>query len=359
MNTIKCPKCRHEFPISEIVEGELRGKLEAKIKQEVEEKSFLELADLQKQLAEKDQKVTEFREQELKLRQKNRALEDREKDIDIEIEKKLNQQTKQIENKVLERVTEEHRLKEAEQEKRLQDALKANEELSRKLQQGSQQLQGEVQELYIEQVLRQAFPYDSIEEIKKGVRGGDAFQTVKTQIGNLCGSILWESKRTQTWSELWVDKLKENARRIKAHFGVIISNNMPSDIKSGLGSRGENLWICTPEMIITLAKLLRKALMDVAKQKHINLNKQTRAERLYDYISSHEFVQQVEMMIETYIGMKNEIDQERRALEKSWKKREAQIGRLILGVSGIYGSLQGTVGPALPEIKSLSLPSGE
>lgn len=345
MNThIKCPKCGEEIEISSEIEKNLRAKIES-------EKS-LELEDLKKALKEKEEKMEEFREKELALREKTRKLEDKEKELELNTQRRIDEERKKIEEETLKRASDEHRMKDLEKEKLINDLKKSLEEAQRKAQQGSMQTQGEVLELDLEETLRRLFPTDEIIEVKKGELGGDIRQIVKSQRGTVCGMILWESKRTKAWKEEWVVKLREDLRRDKAHVGVIISDVLPKEIARGIGEKG-GIWIASTKFIEPLANLLRKNLYDIAKEKSIKLNRQTKAEELYDFATGREFVQQVERMVEIYLEMREQVAKERASSERQWKQREMQVNRLLTGVSGIYGSIQGIAGTALPQIKQL------
>jgi hypothetical protein len=231
------------------------------------------------------------------------------------------------------------------------------EDANKKATQGSQQLQGEVQELDLEVTLRESIVTDIIESVGKGVMGADIRQIVKTQRGNTCGTILWESKRTKAWSDGWVTKLKEDRLRDKANAAAIVSEVLPEEIKNGMGLK-DGIWVCHPKLVIPLALLLHKAIEDAARQKFVSDRRQTDAERIYAVVTGHEFVQQVESMMETYNEMLTQIERERVAFEKFWKLRESQVKHLKSGVSGIVGELQEAAGPALPPIKSLELDTG-
>jgi hypothetical protein len=197
---------------------------------------------------------------------------------------------------------------------------------------------------------------DSIEPIGKGVLGADIRQVVKSPGGKTCGSILWESKRTKAWSDGWITKLKDDMRNDKANIPAIVSETLPEEAKTGMGLK-DGVWVCSPKLFTPLAMLLRKSLIDAAYQKFVSDNRQTKAEQIYGYVTSHEFAQQVESMVEVYTSMLEQITKERVAFEKSWKLRESQVHRLLSGVSGIYGQIQGAAGPALPPIKNLELDS--
>lgn len=348
-NSIKCPKCGHEFP------APLNPEIEKHLREEIESEKNLELQDLKKTLQEKEEKIGDFRKQELELREKSRKLEEKEKDLELETQRRIDEEKKKIEEDTAKRLVDEHHLKDLEKDKKLSDMEHLVEELKRKSQQGSMQTQGEVGELELEKILHELFPTDEINEVKKGELGGDVRQIVKTQKGTDCGLILWERKRTKAWTEDWVNKLKEDMQRDKANLGIIITEVLPKDFKKQIGEKS-GIWITTPAFIEPLATLLRKVLYDVAKEKAVKLNKQTKAEEIYDFVTSNEFTQQVERMMTIYSEMNEEISKERAVAERQWKQREMQVTRLITGVSGIYGSMQGIAGSALPSVKSLELP---
>jgi hypothetical protein len=291
--TIKCPKCGEIIEVSEDFKAEVNS----------------EVAELKKALQEKDVKMDQFRDQELELRAKARKQEEQEKELELTTQRRIDEEKQKIEELTLQKASEEHRMKDLEKDKKISDMEHLVEELKRKSEQGSMQTQGEVLELDLEETLKKLFPTDEITEVKKGELGGDIRQLVKTQRGTVCGLIIWESKRTKAWSEEWVTKLREDLRRDKAHIGAIVTEAMPKEIKKGIGEK-LGIWICTPEFMEPLANLLRKNLYDIAKEKSVSLNKQTKAEELYDFATSHEFVQQVERMVEIYLEMKDQVRRE-------------------------------------------------
>lgn len=358
MNTIKCPKCQYEFAVSEAVEADLRGKLEKEIKKKLDEEKELEVNDLKQQLKEKDQKVADFREQELKLRQEKRRLEDKEKELEIEMQRSLDQQIRLVEEKVLNKAAEEHRLKDLEKDKKIADLEKLAKELERKSQQGSQQLQGEVQELDLREKLKERFPEDEIEDVGKGVRGADIRQTVKSKGGNVCGVILWESKQTKAWQDKWLGKLKVDLRAEKANIPVIVTTALPKEINNGLGQK-EGVYVCAYSLFLPLAELLHRNLIEVAYQKFVGENRGSKAEAIYTYITGHEFRQQIEALAEVYREMQEQTTRERAAMERLWKTREGQIQRLLSATVNVYGKMQGLAGSSLGQIRGLELESGE
>ncbi len=345
--TLICPHCKQSIEISEA----LSHQVEEKILAEQQEKHAIELAEMKKQLA-------VAQNTELDLRKKQNKLDEERRTFDLDKQRQMDAEREKIRQKTLEEAAESQRMKNKEYEKKIEDMAKAVEEAQRKATQGSQQLQGEVQELDLEQLLQREFPGDTIEPVGKGVLGADIRQIVRSPRGLDCGRILWESKRTKAWSDGWVVKLKEDLRNDKANIPAIVSETLPEELKAGIGIR-DGVWVAGPALTLPLAMLLRKALLDSARQKMIAQNQQSKAEELYSYITSHEFANQVEAMVETYKDMQEQITRERTAFEKSWKQREAQVNRLLSGVAGIYGSMQGIAGPSLPTISRLELGVGE
>lgn len=347
---VTCPQCGHEFPASEGLEKKLRLQIEAE--------KLLEVKDLQKVIQENEEKIKSFREQELALREKSRKLEDKEKDLELETQRRMEIEKKKVEEDTAKRLAEEYRFKDLEKEKQISDMKKLIEDLKRTSQQNSMQTQGEVGELDLQDMLTKLFPTDEITEVKKGELGGDVRQVVRTQRGTDCGMILWERKRTKAWDEKWIAKLKEDMQRDKAHLGVIVSEVLPKDFKKEIGERN-GVWLVTTNFVEPIATLLRKNLYDIAKGRAIALNKQSKAEELYDFVTGRDFIVQVERMVEIYLEMRMQITKERVASEKLWKQREMQVDGLLKGVSGIYGGMQHIAGTALPQVKSLELPEGD
>lgn len=340
---IQCPHCKKEFDLPDA----FTHQIEEKVLGDQQKKHEEELSLMKKQLVDA-QKI------ELELRKQKNELDEEKRTFELTKQRQLDVEREKIRQKTLEEAADSQRLKNKEYEKKLEDMAKALEDAQRKGAQGSQQLQGEVLELDFEQMLMREFPGDSIEPIGKGVLGADVRQVVRSPRGIDCGTILWESKRTKAWSDGWLIKLKEDVRNDKANIPAIISETLPDDIKNGLGLK-DGVWVASPTLALPLAMLLRARLLDAARQKMIVQNQQSKAELLYGYVTSHEFAQQVEAMIETYRDMQIQITRERTAFEKSWKQREAQVTKLLSGVAGIYGSMQGIAGSSLPPIRNLEL----
>jgi hypothetical protein len=295
-----------------------------------------------------------MRENELRLREEKRKVEEKEKGLKLEVQRQLDEQRKKIEEEVLQQAVEEHRLKDKEKDKIIDDLKNSLDDARRKATQGSQQLQGEVLELDIEGLLKDSFPNDQIEPVEKGIKGADIRQIVKSPKGFASGVILWELKRTKAWTDSWIAKLKEDLRSEKANVPVIITTTLPKRLESGFGLY-EGVWIVAFNLVLPVATIIRKNLLDVAFEKAVSSHKGGKSEVLYDYITSHEFRQQVEAMMEVYREMQDQIAKEKAAYERIWKLREGQMQRLVSSTANVVGSIQGRVGHTALPIKGLEL----
>ncbi|MBI1954880.1 MAG: DUF2130 domain-containing protein [Acidobacteria bacterium] len=317
----------------------------------------VELADVRADAAEKAKKLKEAQDAELKLRKDKRDLEEAKRNLQLEVARTLDQERERIREEAAHAALEEHHLKDAEKDKKLQDALRMNEELRRKLEQGSQQTQGEVLELQLEEILRANYPMDDIEPVPKGMRGADVIQTVRAKSGALCGSIIWESKRTKAWSDGWITKLKDDQRIARADVAVIVTEVLPKDL-DGFGLR-DGIWIAHPRFVLGLATALRVTLSEVAFTKRASASKNETVEAVFQYLTGPEFRQRVEAIVTAFVELKNELDEEKRIAIRRWNKREKQIERVIANTSGMYGDLQGLIGGSMQSIPSLDAHSEE
>ena len=289
------------------------------------------------------------------LRESNKAKDNAE----LEAKKQLAEEEAKIREEVQKTESEKQRLNLATKEKTITDLQKALEDAQRKAAQGSQQLQGEILELDLEEALAHHFRDDEINPIAKGVNGADISHTVKSQSGIACGVILWEIKRTKNWTDGWIPKLKADLRSAKANIPVIISEILPKQLDQDMG-QVDGVWIVKPKLAIVLGTLLRKSLLDAGRQKALAANQGDKASALYGFVTSHEFSQQVESMIETYQEMTIQVTKERVAYEKLWAQREKQAQKLLMGTANIIGSMQGHIGASsMPKIKGLELGEGE
>jgi hypothetical protein len=320
------------------------------------EKVSLELTDLRQQVEEKAKAVKEFQEKELQLRKEKRALEEEKQNLELEVQRKLDAERENIRKTAEQRASEEHLLKMREKDKLIEDLKSQTEELKRRIEQGSQQLQGEVLELELEDMLRTVFVHDTVEPVPKGMRGADVMQKVCGPKGDFCGTIIWESKRTKAWSDGWIDKLKEDQREARADVAVIVSTVLPKEM-SGIG-QVNGVWVTEYPLAVGLATALRTGLVQVAMAKQSAVGKNEKMDMLYGYLCGPEFRQQIEGIVEAFVSMRKDLDQEKRAMEKVWAKREKQIDRVVKNCVRMYGSMQGIIGgAALPELKSLDLPA--
>ncbi|MBW2637012.1 MAG: DUF2130 domain-containing protein, partial [Deltaproteobacteria bacterium] len=312
-----------------------RIKIEAEVKEKITEESELKTKDLLEQLKEKDEKLKASQETELELRKQRRELEESKKAFELEMARKLDEEREKIREAAARTVTDEHRLKDLEKEKQISDLRKQIEELRRKAEQGSQQMQGEVLELELEEILKINFSSDIIEPVPKGIRGADVVQKVHSQTGQYCGTIIWESKRTKAWSDTWIQKLKDDQREVRADIAVLLSIALPKDVNNFAYTDG--IWVTDYSSIIGLTIALRMNLIQVAMTKLSSVGKQEKMEVLYTYLSGTEFRQKVEAIVEAFVTMKKDLDQEKRAMTKIWSKREKQIERVINNTAGMYG----------------------
>jgi hypothetical protein len=315
-----------------------------------------ELTFLKEQLQTKDKKLEEAQEQELALRKKQTQLEDEKKAFELEKQRQLDAERAKIKEEAEKQATELQQLKMLEMQKQLNDALKANEEMRRKLQQGSQQTQGEVLELELENLLKTEFPMDDIQPVAKGIRGADVLQVVKDRQGRTCGTILWELKNAQ-WTDKWLEKLREDQRTSKADLAVLVSINMPATIKTFSYQKG--IWVTSRPLCTALASALRFQLYQVATTKLAAVGKSEKMEVLYNYLSGNEFKQRVEAIVEAFTSMQEDLEVEKRWYQKKWSKQEKNIRKVIDHTLGMHGDLQSIMGASLPEIKQLQLESGE
>jgi len=250
---------------------------------------------------------------------------------------------------------EKNRLILAEKDKQLKDMRNQIDVLKRKAEVSSQQLKGEVLELELEDLLKNAFPFDEIKPITKGMKGADVIQVVKTQYGKICGKILWETKRTKSWSDSWIQKLKDDQRSEKADIAVIVSEVLPKGLSIFREIKG--VWVSEISSSISLGVALRVVLIRVAREREFHKGKKEKMELIYSYLTGPEFRNRVEAIIEGFVAMKTELEGEKRAMEKIWSRRAKQIEKVIYNLSGMHGDLEGIAGKALPVIKVLELPS--
>lgn len=326
-----------------------------KIYETAKESAAVEIRDLKDQLSQKSRELDEARKIELEARKRLREVEDKERNLTLEIERKVAQEREQIASQARTTVEEEFRLKAREKDLVIEGLKKQIDELKRKAEQGSNQLQGEAQEIELYELLSATFKYDTITRVRKGKEGADDLMEVHNQNGVACGSILFESKRTKAWSDNWIEKAKNDQREAKADLVVIVSRVLPKDIPH-IGQH-EGVWICDLQSAIGLATALREALLAVSHARAALAGKNEKMELIYQYLSGPEFKRRIEAIIEAFRYMKEDLEAEKRATYKRWAEREKQIDKVTSNAAGLYGDISGIVAGILPEIKALELPA--
>jgi hypothetical protein len=365
---IQCPACGVPIPISEAIASRIREGLEATLREEHEqhlraaveraraqgrEEYERSIADLSNQVAEQRRKAEEAQKRELTLLKRTRELEERQQELDLEVERRVDSEKKRIEEELRRIAAEQYSLKLKEKDSQIDDLKTLLEEARRKSEQGSQERQGEVLELDLEEVLERSFPQDVIRPVPKGIRGADLIQEVRDATLAPCGTIIWESKNTRQWSPAWLQKLKDDQRAAGASVAVLVSVSLPDGVRSFAFLDG--VWVSSIGCYLPLAVALREQLIRVAFARKAAEGMHDKMESLYAYLSSDEFRQRVEASVETFRAMQDQLVRERRAMEKLWKEREKQIERVVLNTVGMYGAIRGIIGAKLPEIPTLDL----
>ncbi len=341
----------------DIIAEKERVKIEKEAKITAEKEVSVRMLDLQEEVKEKSGKLKGLEEQELALRKDKRQLEERAENLELEVARKIDEETEKIKNAATEKALESYRLKEKEKDLQIEGFKKQLDDLNRKLEQRSQQAQGEAQEVELEEILRQKFPYDEITPVNKGKKGADVLQIVNSSSGKNCGIIIWESKRTQAWSNGWVDKIKENQRDEKADIAVIVTATLPKDINRFDLVKG--VWITDLPCTLALATALRENLIGISMSRLAQVGKSQKMDLLFEYLSGPEFGQRVQAIAEAFVALKKDLGDEKRAFEKMWSKREKQLELVIKNTAGMYGDVQGIIGSSLAELPILELPAGD
>lgn len=404
-DTIVCPNCAHEIEVTEVVAAQVRKEMQnefdAKLRErdaEIAKKEAalaaerervakesasvdarvqetlaserkaivenalkkakddvaVELGASQSELAEIRTKLKAAQDQELELRKKGRALEEEKQAFELTLTRKLDEERAAIRETAKKEAADERLLKEAEKDKVIGDLKKQIEDMKRTAEQGSQQAQGEVFELALEETLRRTFPRDVIEPVPKGVHGGDIVHHVHDASGTRVASMLWESKRTKNWDDKWLPKLRDDQRAGKFDLAILVSTAMPKTVTTFENVDG--VWVTNHPSAVALAAALRSGLLDVANAKRSSEGRTTKMAMLYDYLSGHEFKNRVGAIVESFTALREDLDAEKKAFERIWNKREKQLTRAIVSTAGMYGDLQGIVGASLPALASLELP---
>ncbi len=412
-NNIKCPNCGHEFDVENViaadiehkyqqqyqnklklsldkVEGDKKKLLEEqqqfeekkkkeneifaqklqqeKLKMETEIQEQLRksiAADFENKLKllednnnDNEVKLKEARRKELEFLQKEQVLKNKEAELEITLQKKLQQERQSLSEQIRTQEQEKNQLKETEHQLKLkelqlqlEEQKKLADEMKRRADQGSMQRQGEVQELLLEEILREIFPFDVLEEVGKGVEGADCIQTVRNNSGKECGKIIYESKRTKTWQGNWLDKLKADKRNKGADIAILVTQVFPKDMER-FGER-DGIYICNFTEVRSVAALLRNGIIQINQIQKSQENKGDKMQMLYDFLTGNEFRGQMEAIVEGFMSIKNGIGRERLQMEKIWKEREKQLEKVLLSTSGMYGSVKGIAGASVGDIPLL------
>lgn len=405
---ITCPNCGHNFGVGDVltetIRTQLRGELEADVlkKQEAATKRLKEaeqrekalaereenvaatvaerleaerkklaaaervkaekelrgqIADLQEQLDERSRKLQDAAKQEAKLLRRQRELQEKEEAMGLELERRLDEERKTLVADAMKRVQEAQELKMREKEDLVVSLRKQIGDLQRKMEQGSQERQGEALEGLLQHRLSNAFPFDTFEEVRRGVRGADIVQTVRTRQGVECGKILWEAKNTRHFSRAWIGRLKEDQRNAGAAVAVLMTVAMPPDIKQFGQLKDGSIWVTEYGCAVGLCTALRQQLLLVAREKRLVEHRDTVKDSIYEYVTGPEFARRVSAVVETYIQMQQDLESEKRAFQRVWKRREKQIDIVLENVAGMRGELEAVAGnrAALPDVGPLSL----
>jgi len=315
------------------------------------EQKAKEINDLQLLLQEQDKKLGEAQQVQAELLRKQRELDDAKRELDLTIEKRVQANLVAERDKAKKEAEEELKLKVMEKDQTITAMQKQIEELKRRAEQGSQQLQGEVQELQLESLLRAKFPRDTIHPVAKGDFGGDVLQRVIGPLNQICGTILWESKRTKNWSDGWLPKLRDDQRAAKADVAVILSQALPKDVDT-FGFL-DGVWVADPKVAVPVALSLRQSLIEISAARQASQGQQTKMEMVYGYLTGPRFRQRVQALVEAFSSMKEDLDREKKTITRQWAKREEQIDRVMQATVGMYGDLQGIAGKTLQEIEGL------
>ena len=402
---IKCPNCGHSFDVEEAISGKLeahfRAEYERKVREQAgrfnEEKRKLEeerkqlsalrenqeamlKAELAKALENEkarieqsagekyEEQIKALREENEKRRSENKslkekevalmrqeaALKERQEELDLQVERQILEKQKEIEERARAKERESFELEKVKLLKQIEDNKKLAEEMRRKAEQGSMQLQGEVQELALEDHLSRAYPFDRIQEVPKGMRGADSIQTVVNSLQQECGSIVYESKRTKSFANDWIDKLKQDQMACKADVAVLVTEAMPAGMER-FGER-DGVWICGFHEVGSVSFVLREMLIRTHSVRKSQENKGDKMELLYSYLTSNEFVQNIRRIVENFDSMMNQLNAEKKAMLKIWKEREKQIWVVHENISALFGSIKGIAGKELEASGVLQLP---
>ena len=335
--------------------GAQTASLRQELRKELGQDHADELQALKNELAEKNEIAHTVKDKEIELERLKREVASVEADVTLKYERQLSAQQQEIEQRARQQAHEKYELRIAESDKRLADTRRQLAEVQRKAEQGSMQLQGEVQERYIEDKLRELFPRDTVTEVPKGIQGADALQTVRNEANQSCGTILYESKRTKAFGKDWVAKLRHDQQRAGASVAILVTQQMPSGVEAEYCISG-NITVCSFRVFPMVAMLVRHGVINLHQEQARHVNKADKMNLLYDYLTSQEFRMHLEGLVSCFKDQREAIDKERRSWGSQWKKREKNLEQLMTHTAGIYGSVRQIAGGAMKEISVLELP---
>jgi len=312
------------------------------------------LSDAEEILRDREAKLAEAQKAQAELIKKQRELDDAKREIDLTVEKRVQASLDGVRVKAKLDAEEGLKLSITERDEQIAGLLRQIDDLKRRAEQGSQQLQGEAMEIELETVLRTKFPHDIIEPVPKGEFGGDVVQRVIGPGGVPCGAILWESKRTKNWSDPWLPKLREDQRRAKAELAVLVSDALPKSVETF--DQVEGIWVTAMRCALPVAIALRQSLIELQNLRQSQEGQQTKMEQIYAYLTGPRFRHRIEAIVERFGDMQADLAREKRATTRLWAKREAQIQGVIEATVGMYGDMQGIVGRAMQEIPAIEVP---
>jgi hypothetical protein len=371
---IVCPECGAKIRLDQALlqpflerersrlEAEHRGKEKENEKRIAEaarkkarEELKLEMGDLNNQVTELKDKVEKANKREMDLRTEKRKLEERKAEFELEMQRKLDDERAKINADAEKKANDQHKLREQELKKRVDDLLQELEEAKTRAQQGSQQMQGEILELNLETVLAESFPNDKIEPVPKGQPGGDILHRVRNASGRICGTILWEAKRTKNWSDKWITKLKEDQRAVSAEAAVLSSQALPDGVQT-FGTV-EGVVVANYECALPVAAMLREKFIEIDRTKRAGVGRSDKQALVYEYLTSTEFTQTAQAIAEAILHAKNDLEKEKLTFQRMWKKREAQLEKGLRGLVSMWGTIQGHIG-SLPDLAVLGALDG-
>jgi len=374
--TLICPQCKTTIKLTESLAAPLleatRKRFETQLGQERQrisaeeterarravaaeaEAATRQLAELQQVLRQRDTKLAEAQKSQADLLRKERDLDDARRELELNVQKQVQAELGAVRERATREAEAAQSLKLAEKDEKMASLNRQIEELRRRAEQGSQQLQGEAQELELEAMLRQKFPRDLIEPVAKGEFGGDILQRVVGPGDRVCGTILWEAKRTKAWSDGWLTKLRGDQRAAKADIALIVSHALPKGLQNF--DHVDGIWVTDPKCALSMAIALRYSLMELANVRLAREGQNGKMELVYEYLTGPRFRHRISAIVERSIAMKEDLEKERRAIQRLWAKREEQIDGITLATIGMYGDLQGIAGRSIQEIEGLDLP---